>query len=352
MKSLSESLTKFQADSEARFQELQTNLLTVQGQLTQAMAQNGNSAHDQALIQKIQEDANLKISALQQELMTTKAQLAQNASMTPVINDEQLVATQNELSQTKVQLDIIKGQLVEALNRPMPPPVVQYVDKYVDNPVPVVDPNVELMLQSLRRENTEKDVKIKQLCNELVMAKTSHASRIVNELDYSCPAVQIPLIPDESSYMKSNNPIKIVVAMGAKHGIGNTTIALNMATFLAKQGKKTLLMEFNNKFPMTNAFFELVNVPLGISDALASVSSNHSIADASIIRFHALASSNKGLIKIYKKLPPGLHLMTYANKDLAFYDKSYPTREGLFTLMQYLLNTQQYSHIILDIHSD
>lgn len=291
-----------------------------------------------------------EIAAKQQaEKESRRIQLTVGEGLGNDTSPELVLALQRDLEDAQNQLEC-------ALASTNNEPVIKYVEKVVEKSIPmpgVPDPVLEGVLKDLRRDKTQLTMKVEELNNELEEVKALNKGREeVDGLDYSTPSTLIPIIPDASSYVKSSSPVRLVVMASAKHGVGNTTIALNLATQLARQGKKTLLMEFNNKHPMTNCFFELMNVPLGISDALASIGSDPSIADASIIRFHGLSSVNKNLIKTYKKLPPGLHLMTYPNKDLVSRQKSYPTREGLYALLQYLLNSQQYAHIIMDIQPD
>lgn len=294
---------------------------------------------------KLQDERNAVILA-NDEIKTMKLKSEQKIDPNEDSQSKKIIITlQNELNATQQQLE-------EALEKPSTEPIIKYVEKIVPQ-YSGPDPAMEASLKDLRRDKTELTIKVEQLNIELEKAKELQQEQgTVSGLDYSTPSTLIPIIPDESSYVKSSSPVRLVIMASAKHGTGNTTIALNLATQLAKQGKKTLLMEFNNKHPMTNCYFELMNVPLGIADALGSIGSETSIADSSIIRFHALNSANKALVKTYKKLPPGLHLMTYANKDIVSNQKSYPTREGLFSLLQYLLTKQQYAHVILDIQPE
>lgn len=336
---LEEGLSKKDStkDLEEQIKQLELQVLAEQ------KAKSDAELDAQTVIQraeKAKDDAELEAKVAHQ-----RAEMANN-TVVSVDNSELVLALQDELDKARTQLN-------EIISRPDVKPEVKYVEKIIEKPVSITDPAMENAVRNLRKEKTALTLEVDRLSEELKVAKdNAQINTSAGGLDYSTPSTKIPIIPDESSYVKSSSPVRLVIMASGKHGVGNTTVALNLATTLANQGKKTLLMEFNNKHPMTNCYFELMNVPLGIGDALAAVSSNPSAADSAIIRFRALNSANKGIMKVYKKLPAGLHLMTFSNKDLVSTHKSYPTSEGLYALLQYLLTTQHYAHIIMDIQPD
>lgn len=149
---------------------------------------------------------------------------------------------------------------------------------------------------------------------------------------------------------------KVTAVIGAKHGVGNTTVAMNLAANLANGGEKVLFVEFNNRFPLSNEFFELTNVPLGIADCMESAKvGDMTVVDASILRFWGMKATSRSMDKVYKKLPSGFHVLTYANKDLRLATDMtpiIPTKEAMFALFAYLQASQKYSHIVLDIQPD
>lgn len=174
--------------------------------------------------------------------------------------------------------------------------------------------------------------------------------------DYSQPVAYVPLLPDDTVYTASNASPQTILMIGAKHGIGTTTVALNLATSLAGRGYKTLLVEVNPSFPMLNSYFEFTHVPYGIDEAMTSIASGDiSSIERAIIRPHGLRPSNNTLSKIYKKLPAGLHFMLFSNESLlnhSYEQNCFLTEATIYTFLGYLTKRQQYSHIILDIQCD
>ena len=174
--------------------------------------------------------------------------------------------------------------------------------------------------------------------------------------DYSYPLIDVPQLPDDTVYSLPNSSPQTLLFIGAKHGVGATTVALNIATGLASRGYKTLLLEVNAGYPMLNQYFEFTNIPYGINEAIKDIANgNISNVDKAIIRPHGLSPTQANLYKTYKKLPAGLHFMLFSNETLISHD--YDNNVGLteatiYTLLNYLIKRQQYSHIILDIQCD
>jgi len=174
--------------------------------------------------------------------------------------------------------------------------------------------------------------------------------------DYSRPLTDVPLLPDDTIYKASPESPQTILLLGAKHGVGNTTVALNLAASLAAGGYKTLLIEANSSFPLLNSYFELTHIPYGFEEALSAVAAGDlNEVDKTIIRPHGLRPSQATLYKTYKKLPAGLHLMLFSNESLV--NRSYEsnpllTEAGLYTLLNHLAKRQKYSHVILDVPCD
>lgn len=207
-----------------------------------------------------------------------------------------------------------------------------------------------------KTKNSDLQRELTALRNELELRPAIDESEPF-EYTFSLPALQVPYLPDTATYPKPSSPVRVATVIGGKHGIGTTTTALNLAASLANRGKKTLLVELNHKLPMTNEFFELVNVPLGLEESFSAMATkDFQKVDASIIRFHTQETQNKALAKTYKKMPAGLHILTYSTKSLvgSLVPNNSPqiTTECMRDLIGYLKNTQQYSHIIFDIQPD
>jgi len=107
---------------------------------------------------------------------------------------------------------------------------------------------------------------------------------------------------------------------------------------------------------MLNQYFEFTHVPYGINEALKDIAhGNIANIDRSIIRPHGLSPTQANLYKTYKKLPAGLHFMLFSNDTLVTHDydnNAGVTEATIYTLLNYLIKRQQYSHIVLDIQCD
>lgn len=173
--------------------------------------------------------------------------------------------------------------------------------------------------------------------------------------DYSAEAQVIPLIPEYAGRQGDARP-RVCVVLGAKHGVGNSTVALNLAVSMARQGHKTILLELNDRFPLINEFFELTNVPVGLQAALkAAAAGDIHTVDSSIIRFRATRPENSALTKAYRKLPSGFHTLVYSNQDLVESQsgrRNLPEPGQIGRLLDLLKENQGYSRIVVDIQPD
>lgn len=214
----------------------------------------------------------------------------------------------------------------------------------------------EALIGQLRGEISESKSAVTQLEAKLRKAKKELEIAQDGGADYSIPLEEVPQLPDNAVYRVSNDYTKTILFIGAKHGIGTTTVAMNLAAGLAGRGFKTILIEINDNYPMCNQFFEFTHIPFGIEEAAKAIASGEmSKVDKSIIRPHGLRPTKGSLYKTYKKLPAGMHFMLFSNQSLVSrtYEKnSQVTEATMYTLLSFLLKRQQYSHIIVDIQGD
>ena len=175
------------------------------------------------------------------------------------------------------------------------------------------------------------------------------------KLDFSYPALSVPET-DGSKNKTENGPSHVIALLGAKHGVGTTTVAMNLAASFSKQGYKTLLVELNDRFPLTNEFFELTNVPRGLNTAIIALREGEAKAvDGTIIRFRALRPRFSSVAKAYKRLPAGFHLLTYSNEDLidAMHgEHEHMTPNIMSALIRYLIRNQMYARVVIDVQPD
>ena len=148
---------------------------------------------------------------------------------------------------------------------------------------------------------------------------------------------------------------KIVTYMGAKSGIGNTSVALNTAVQLAKKNLRVIFIEFNERTPAANYWYELGYVEDGVDSAIRGLQENDfEKIEKAIIRTSELVKKESSLQKNYKRFPEKLDFMFFSNQYLTrrreeIYDLDLRlTKE----LCLYLLFQLDYNYVILDVPSD
>lgn len=202
----------------------------------------------------------------------------------------------------------------------------------------------------LTKELEERDHKLESMALA-VPRDVTHAIDATLEEDY----VVIP--DDDVEYRQlAMGDGRVIAFMGTKHGVGNSTVALNTAIALSNAGFKTCYIEINRQFPMVAGFFEFNNIALGLDTALAALQqNNNAMAAKCIIKPHAVNANNKNLTKIYKRLPGPLHFLLYSNKfvnDCRLGEAPYLTEEDIKNLTYFLTVKERYSYVIIDIQPD
>lgn len=194
-------------------------------------------------------------------------------------------------------------------------------------------------------------VKIEQL-NKEVAENKGHVIDVstMTDADYIIPDTVANYVP------AGDGTPQVCLFSGTKHGVGNTTVALNIATELANQGHKTLLIEMNPHYPLLNEFFEFINVQRGIDTAISSMRvGNITAVEAAVIKPHGLTSTSKQLDKVYKQLPPALHFMLFSNLYLKQEKNKVNapfTVKDMTSLFHQLTTRMGYAYIIVDVQPD
>ena len=228
--------------------------------------------------------------------------------------------------------------------------------------------NSELAAQKaeewMKKEQSYQE-QVRSLTEQLETAKTglqqaqaNSQVRCIGEVDVTGGAQDCIIMPEDPADFASikNAQAHTYLFVGSKHGVGNTTAALNFAAALASNGFKTLFMEFNERYPLTNEYFEFTSVPRGIDTALDGLKMNNKLAiDAAIIKPHGIATKERPLKRAYDKLPAALHFMVFSNNRLAGEKESRNTPldgKDLLNLIAYLKDTLDYLYIVMDIQPD
>ena len=212
------------------------------------------------------------------------------------------------------------------------------------------DDALQKKLDNTLKELDNANKLVEKLESELKNTHSVDLNDSNSDLNY---AEDLSIKYNEDYIVASNGSYNTIVFMGAKHGVGNTTVAINTAVILAQRKYKVLYMEFNRNFPMINHFFEFLNVTNGIDTACDSIISNNTTAvDKAIIKPKLIKAKNGHLNKAYKRLPENLHFMLFTNDFLIDDKKNIVNDRSIKDLFYYLTMKLQYSYIVVDIQPD
>lgn len=153
--------------------------------------------------------------------------------------------------------------------------------------------------------------------------------------------------------IRSDSRTKVIAVAGATQGVGSTTLAVDLAAYLASNGKNVLLLEFNDFHPSVNEMFRLTRIPRGLGMAMKAADAGDAEAlDRTIIKVNTLKSITKSQTRVYQSMPDGLNIIPYSNKDLeaCYSENGMPMgSEMIVTLCQRLKLRETYDYIICDI---
>ena len=212
--------------------------------------------------------------------------------------------------------------------------------------VPAIEP-VEANAMAVRMSEMENELEdAHKLIQRLRDQIDNKGSDDVEDLSIETEA------PREIAENKDRTKIAgMVIVTGTRHGVGSTTVALNLATSYAMKGTKTLLVEIDPLSPMLNSYFEFTQITAGIEEALEAFNGEkYSDLRTSLIVPKKLVPKNHELKKAYKKLPADLHFMLYSNKSLI--DRRDHNLTGLPKMLEYLRYEYGYKNVVLNVSCD
>lgn len=309
-----------------------------------------NRRAQQGVQEVIKREVETATRDLQRQLKEKEAALASaNASLQGITRSE--VSSSREIEILRNQLDALKQEHtkevvgLQAANK-------EYEQRLLSTKS-THDP--EWFLQKSKELEQERDAlaeRLKAAQREVEQLRQDAAENAdLPRVDYSMEDGTI-VLPDEGQpaapVIGENH---VYLFLGSKHGVGNTSAALNTAATLAATGQKTLLIEMNSRFPLLNHFLELTNLTAGIDTACNGVrQGNYRAVEAAIIKPHALMPANRALGKAYKRLPGNLHFMLFTNNYLV-------NRPGFDLacfkdVIQALQMQSKYGYIVIDVQSD
>lgn len=333
--------------AEQETQEMQVDIAAMRA----AMQEEADRRAMQNMDQLVKEAAARENHALQEALDKEKGQ---NDDLRTELRNksQQEESVRAELDRVRIERDDLQRQL-DNMKQRLRSVSYQSGNQVMSGSVQDYALRIEEMerkIESLQSSLLEKDRKIAQLEQQL-----KEASQIVGPVAQEAPKRKNPIFsalhPKPPAQKKDR---QVIVFLGAKHGTGNTTLALNVATYLAVNGYKTLFVEINSRFPLINHYFSFSNVVSGVDTAVKNVGKGIEGIRSSIIMPRQI-SATPALVKRYAKLPDNLHFMTFSNEYLMaerMGRKATPVTKAWMDLM-YLLGSQLgYSYIVVDLQPD
>jgi|GEM_PF-2913335 len=145
---------------------------------------------------------------------------------------------------------------------------------------------------------------------------------------------------------------KIIAFVGGKSGVGNTSIAVNTAFSLAKNGSKVIFVELNEKYPAVPYWYDLGFIDEGIDTFAGYIKNNdYEKINKTIITKNILENKNSELSSNYKCFPDTLDFLFFSKEYLSGI-KEKADKKNIKDLYFYLLHQLEYDFVILDVPSD
>lgn len=160
---------------------------------------------------------------------------------------------------------------------------------------------------------------------------------------------------EDDKTMILGNKQKILTFVGAKEGVGTTTIAFNTAVELAKK-HRVLYVEWNEILASTGYWYELGHLDKGIDSALMAILEEElpEVMNA-VTRLKEEKKQPSDMQKVHKKFPDQLDCLYFSG---SFMIKGKTSRESIAPinlakdLYLYLLFQGSYDYVVLDVPSD
>ena len=152
--------------------------------------------------------------------------------------------------------------------------------------------------------------------------------------------------------VSSNSKQRVVMFYGAMAGVGNSTIALNVATYLAKQRYKVIYVELNNVTPTLSYWYDLSEITVGIEKALMGIEARaYQEVNKNIVTKQMILDLNSDMKETaHEKYPDLLHYMFFSDSYVKQGDPAKIAPTTLKDLLMLLLYKEGYDYIILDVY--
>lgn len=146
-----------------------------------------------------------------------------------------------------------------------------------------------------------------------------------------------------------NSKCKIMMFYSPTAGSGNSSVAINVATFLAKSGQKTIYVELNWQSPSMKENLGIAMMRSNLNEALKHICTReyHKV-DRHIISKQQILNLKTQARDAQMKYPDMLSFISYAREDTNMIQ---PTAEMIKGLIAYLKYRKNYANIVIDLPS-
>lgn len=155
-----------------------------------------------------------------------------------------------------------------------------------------------------------------------------------------------------TNFYRNGGRQKIITFYGAKSGIGNTVVSLNVAVNLSLKGNRVIFIELNYKTPSTPYWFDMTTEEQGLDFALMGMES-HNFQDVgkSIMTKEKLLKRESEMGSSHKKFPPSLDFLFFSENYIKRLEKTNINTNTFKDLLMFLMYQEGYDYVVLDLYS-
>lgn len=151
----------------------------------------------------------------------------------------------------------------------------------------------------------------------------------------------------------SNSKQRVVMFHGSMAGVGNSTLALNVANYLALKRFKVIYIEFDNINPTLSYWYDLGGLNAGIEKAMQGIETRaYQDIGSNIITKDMILGLNSDMKDKHEKYPDLLSYMVFTEDFVKRSDTLKMSSSTMKDLLMLLLYKNGYDYIILDMHAN
>lgn len=153
-------------------------------------------------------------------------------------------------------------------------------------------------------------------------------------------------------HASTNAKQRVVMFYGARTGVGCSTIALNVATYLAMKQHKVVYVEYNAVNPTLSYWYSLNEMTEGIEHALMGIEARaYNEVNKNIITKNKILELNTDVRDRQEKYPDMLSYMFFSDDYVKRGDLIKVAPNTLKDLLLLLLYKEGFDYVILDMYS-